>query len=128
MLRRSLFLLPALLGAIALPVGPALAGEEDGDTGNAKLRVAHDCSSGGQVKAVVSGADIDTVAFFVDGNRVKRLTAPNSGGNFVLSMKCSRVRVGSHRASAVATSSEGTRQVLRFRITRAARVSPRLTG
>jgi hypothetical protein len=126
MLRRSVFLLPALLGAIALPAGPALAGEEDGDSGNAKLRFAHDCTSGGRAKAIVTG-DVDSVAFFVDGERVKRLSAPNSGDRFVLSMKCSRVSVGSHRASAVATSSEG-RQVLRFRITRAAQVSPRLTG
>jgi hypothetical protein len=128
MLRRPIFLLPALLGALALPAGPALAGEDDGDSGDAKLRLAHDCVSGGKVKAVVSGDEIDRVAFYVDGNRVKLLTEPNSGDRYVFSMKCARLSVGPHRASAVVTSTEGSRQALRFGITRVAQVSPRYTG
>ena len=127
MFRRPAFLLPVLLGALALPASPALAGEDDGDSGNAKLRLAHDCVSGGRAKAVVSGDEIDSVAFYVDGKLVKRLSAPNSGGRYVLSMNCSRLSVGAHRASAVAASA-GSRQTLRFGITRAAQARARFTG
>jgi hypothetical protein len=126
--RRPLLLLPVLAGALALPATPALAGEDDGDSGSAKLRATQGCVSGNRAKAVVTGDDIDSVVFYVDGERIKRLTGPNSGDRFVFTMKCSRLDVGAHRASAVVTSSEGSRRALRFQITRAAQVSPQYTG
>ena len=128
MFRRSLLFLPVLLGAIALPGAPAFAGEEDGDSGSARLHVSQGCVSKARAKAWVTGDDVARVAFYVDGDRVKTVTKPNAAGRYAFSMSCSRLSFGAHRASAVVTSSEGSRQALRFQITRAARVSPRFTG
>jgi hypothetical protein len=132
MFRRPLLAVPMLIGAIALPVAPAFAGEEeDGDTGPAQLRATQGCVNDDRARAVVTGNDIETVEFWVDGNRVERLTRPNDNGRFVLSMRCSRLSFGAHRASAVATFTEEAnraRQVMRFQITRARQVSPRFTG
>ena len=127
MFRRSLLFLPVLIGAVALPGAPALAGEED-DSGATKLRVSHGCVSADRAKAWVTGDDVARVAFFVDGDRVQTVTRPNGAGRYAFSMNCSRLSAGAHRASAVVTSSEGSRQALRFQITRAAQVSPRFTG
>jgi hypothetical protein len=125
--RRSLFLLPAVLAAVSLPVSPALAGEDD----DASLDVPRNCVSDNRVKATVSGDDIDTVAFYVDGERVDRVTRPTVRGTFVFSMRCSRLSVGAHRARAVVnfeSASSPEQQTLRFQITRAAQRSPRFTG
>ena len=129
MFRRSLLLLPVLLGAVALPAGPALAGENDDDDGSdsARLTVVQGCVNGERARAVVRGDEIDSVAFYVDGERVARLTEPNSGAGWAFSMRCSRLSFGAHRASAV-VSSGGERRALRFQITRARQVSPRFTG
>ena len=128
MFRRSLLFLPVLLGAIALPGAPAFAGEEDGGSGSARLHVSQSCVSADRAKAWVTGDDIARVAFYVDGDRVRTVTRPNAAGRYAFSMSCSRLSVGAHRASAVVTSSEGSRETLRFQITRAAQVSPRFTG
>jgi hypothetical protein len=129
---RSLLLLPAVLAALALPVAPAFAGEDGGDdSGSATLHASQGCVSGPRTKVSVSGRNIDRVAFYVDGRLIKRVTQPNGAGRFALTMKCSRLSVGAHRASAVVSFTEGTspaRQTLRFQITRAAQVSPRHTG
>jgi hypothetical protein len=128
MSRRFPLLLPVLLGAIALPAGPALAGENDGDgSGSARLTVAQGCVNGERARVVVRGDDIDSVAVYVDGERVARLTEANAGGGWAFSMRCSRLSFGAHRASAV-VSSGGERRALRFQITRARQVSPRFTG
>jgi hypothetical protein len=127
MLRRPLLLLPVLLGAIALPAGPALAGENDDDSGSARITVAQGCVNGERARVVVRGDDIDSVAIFVDGERVARRTEPSAGGGWAFSMSCSRLSYGAHRASAV-VSSGGERRALRFQITRARQVSPRFTG
>ena len=128
MSRRSLLFLPVLLGAIALPGAPAFAGEEDDDSGSGRLHVGQGCVSDARAKAWVTGDGVARVAFFVDGDRVKTVAQPNAAGRFAFSMNCSRLSVGAHRASAVVTSSEGSRKTLRFQITRAAQVSPRFTG
>jgi hypothetical protein len=131
MFRRPLLAVPVLLGAIALPAAPAFAGEEDGDTGPATLRATQGCVSDDRARAVVRGEDIETVEFYVDGDRVARLTRPNDNGRYVLSMRCSRLGFGAHRASAIVTfteEAERARQALRFQITRARQVSPRFTG
>jgi hypothetical protein len=132
MFRRPLLAVPVLIAAIALPVTPAFAGEEeDGDTGPAKLRATQGCVSGDRARAVVTGNNIETVEFFVDGNRVDRVTRPDANGRFVLSMRCSRLSFGAHRASAIVTFTEEAsraRQALRYQVTRARQVSPRFTG
>jgi hypothetical protein len=105
--RRSLLLLPAVLAAAAMPVAPAFAGEDDGD--NASLHApSRACVTGHSVKATVSsGDDIDAVAYYVDGKRLKRVTEPAITGRYVFSMPCSRLSVGAHRARAVVSFSSG---------------------
>src|SRR5215218_6362785 len=128
MIRRTLLVLPALVGAIALPASPALAGEDGGDSAPAKLRVLQGCVFGDRAKASVSGDDIDRVDFWVAGKKMKTVTSPNAGGGYAFSMSCSRLSVGAHRASAVVKFESGSspaRQTLRYQITRAAQVSPR---
>ena len=140
MLVRPLLLLPAVLAAIALPVTPAFAGEEPdngggggggGGTGSAALHESQGCVSGKVAKAWVTGNNIDRVAFYVDGKLIKTATSPNSAGRFSMSMKCTRLSFGAHRASAVVSFTQGTRparETLRFQITRSRQVSPRYTG
>ena len=130
MSRRPLFLLPAVLAAIALPVAPALAGEED-DSTSATLHAAQGCVSGDRAKADVTGDNIDSVAFFLDGNHVKTVTRANSAGRFAISMNCAHLRVGAHRARAVVTFAEGSSpasQTLRFQITRSRQGTARFAG
>jgi hypothetical protein len=128
--RRPLLLLPAVLAAIALPSAPALAGEDD-DSDSAALHASQGCVSGNRAKATVTGDNIDTVAFYVDGKLVKTVTQPASTGRFVFSMRCARLSVGAHRARAVLTFEEGSSpasQTLRFQITRSRQGSPQFTG
>jgi hypothetical protein len=131
MSRRPLLLLPAVLAAIALPVAPALAGEDDDDSPSATLHASQGCVSGDRANASVTGDDIDTVAYFLDGNHVKTVTQPNAQGRFSISMACAHLRVGAHRARAVVTFEAGSspaRQTLRFQITRSRQGSPRFAG
>jgi hypothetical protein len=128
MFRRPLLFLPVLLGAIALPAAPALAGEDDGDSGSARLYASQGCVFGERAKASVAGDDIDRVAFYVDGDRVKTVDEPNSSGRYAFSMACSGLSVGAHHASAVVRFEEGSHQTLRFQLTRARQTSPRFTG
>jgi len=130
MSRRPLLLLPAVLAAIALPVAPALAGEED-DSTSATLHASQGCVSGDRAKADVTGDNIDSVAFFLDGNHVKTVTRANSAGRFAISMNCAHLRVGAHRARAVVTFAEGSSpasQTLRFQITRSRQGTARFAG
>lgn len=126
MFRRSLLLMPVLIAGLALPVSPALAGEDDGD--DPTLHEIHNCLSGSRAKVTVTGGDVDSVRFYVDGHRVKTVTRPTHNGTYVLGMKCRRLSSGAHRARAVVTDTSGDRRTLRFTITRAARTSPRFTG
>lgn len=129
MFRRSMLLLPALLAGLALSTAPALAGENDDDDGSATLRASsHDCVTGHRAKATVTGDDIDSVAFYVDGKLVKTATRPAVTGRYVFSLPCARLSVGAHRARAVVSSLSGDTETLRFQITRAAQRSPRFTG
>lgn len=59
-----------MLAAIALPVAPALAGEDDGDD-TATLHTSRGCVSGDRAKAAVTGDNIDSVAFYLDGKRAR---------------------------------------------------------
>jgi len=138
-------LLPAVLAALALPVAPALAGEDDGTpppspapspapvpvVGSAKLRVPLGCVSHTRAKAVVTGDNIDTVAFYVDGKRKKTVPSPTSTGRYVFTMSCARLSVGAHTARAVVTYQSSTspaQQTLRFQLTRSQQTSARFTG
>jgi hypothetical protein len=130
MSRRSLLLLPAVVAALAAPVAPALAGEDDDDA-SATLRASQGCVSGEHASAVVSGDSIDTVTFFLDGNHVKTVTRPNDEGRFALRVNCEHLRMGAHRARAVVRFEEGSSpagKTLRFQITRARQGSPRFAG
>jgi hypothetical protein len=133
MFRRSLLLLPAVLAALALPVAPALAGEDDDDSASASLRAPQGCVTGDHTTAAVTGDDIDSVAFWLDGDLIKTATRPNDAGRFSWTVNCNHLRTGAHRARAVVTFAEGSspaRQTLRFQITRARQGSgsPRFTG
>jgi hypothetical protein len=123
--RRTLLLLPAALTALALPVSPALAGEDDDP---ATLNESRGCVNESSAKVTVSGDDIDAVVFSVDGRVRKTVTSPTNRGTFVFSMRCSRLSVGAHRARAVVTFEEGSTDTLRFQITRSRQGSPRFTG
>jgi hypothetical protein len=127
--RRPLLLLPAVLVAVALPVGPAFAGEDDGDD-DASLRQPRNCVSDDSAKVTVRGDDIDSVAFYVDGDLEKTVRRPTNRGTYVFAMSCSRFSMGAHRARAAVTFSgeESASETLRFTITRAAQGSPRFTG
>ena len=73
-LRRSLLLMPALIAGLALPVAPALAGEEDGGgPGAGTLDQVRNCVNHSRAKVTVSGDEVDSVVFFVDGS-------PRQGG------------------------------------------------
>jgi hypothetical protein len=132
--RRTLLFLPAVLAAIALPVAPALAGEDgdsNGSSGPANLRASQGCVAGHWATAAVTGAGIAKVAFYLDGKLVKTATQPNSKGAFATWMKCARLRVGAHRGRAVVSFAQGSSpasQTLRFQVTRSRAGSPRFTG
>jgi hypothetical protein len=158
MSRRNVLLLPAIVAAIAIPVAPAFAGEDDGEDqtntptapadpnapaspadpngsatpASASLRSSHGCVSGSRAKAVVTGEPIKSVAFFLDGRRVKTVARADSKGRFTLSMRCARLRVGAHRGRAVVSFESGASpagRTLRFQVTRRpAQRSPRFTG
>ena len=157
MSRRNILLLPVVLAAITIPVAPAFGGEDDGEDpsntptapvdpnapatptdpnaptpASASLRSSQGCMSGSHAKAVVTGEPIESVAFFLDGRRVKTVTRPDSASRFTYSMRCAHLRVGAHRGRAVVTFESGATpasKTLRFQITRRpAQRSPRFTG
>ena len=141
MSRRSLLLLPTLVAALALPVAPALAGEDDNnntppaptnptgpDPNAATLHASDSCVSGHSVKATVAGTNVAKAVFYVDGKHITTVTQPSAGGGFSLAMSCKHLRVGANRARAVVTFTQGSHQTLSFQVTRRRQVSPRFTG
>jgi hypothetical protein len=154
MFRRVLLLMTMALAALAFAVTPAFAGEDPDPpasppaaqptptqptpsqpvsvlTGSAHLRSSQGCMTGNRAKASVSGSRIEAVRFYVDGKKVKTLTSPNDDGRYTLSMSCSRLGVGSHRARASVSFRDGvqpTQSTLMFQITRAQQVRPQFAG
>jgi hypothetical protein len=125
--RRPLVLLPVLIAGLALPVAPALAGEDEGSSPT--LHQVRNCVSNSRLKVTVSGDEIDSVAFYISGKLRKTATQPTRNGTYVLSMRCSRLAVGTHKGRAVVTDTSGDTTTRRFTITRAAQFSsPRFTG
>ena len=123
MSRRLLFL-PVLIAGLAMPAASALAGEDSGDPA---VHIVRNCVSHNNAKVAVSGDEIDSVKFFVGTRLVKRVTEANSNDRFVLTMPCTSMSVGAHKARAVINRS-GDTSTLRFTLTRVARTSPRFTG
>jgi len=135
------------LAALALAVTPAFAGEDPDPTaptpaqpaptpapapvvGSAKLRTSQ-CNTTNRAKASVSGTAIASVAFYVDGRKVKTVSSPDSSGSYVYTMSCSRLSVGSHRARAAVSFQSGatpTSRVLLFQVTRSAATTPQFAG
>jgi hypothetical protein len=137
------------LAVLALAVTPAFAGEDDPDPtaappaqpaptstapvvvhGSAKLRTSQ-CSVANRAKASVSGSSIASVAFYVDGKKVKTVSSPDSSGHYTFTMSCSHLSVGTHRAKASVAFASGatpSNRTLMFQITRSAAASPQFAG
>ena len=156
MFRRVLLPTMTACAALALAATPAFAGEDPDPTptptppaaqpiptqptpsqpapmlsGSAHLRTSQGCMSGNRAKASVSGSQIESVRFFVDGKAVKTLASPNDNGRFTFSMSCSHLGFGSHRARASVSFHNGVRPIHRtlvFQITRARPVMPQFAG
>ena len=129
MFRRPLLLVPALIAGLALPVAPALAGEDDGgDSASGTLDQVRNCVNHSRAKVTVSGDEVDAVVFYVDGRRVKAVDEPTVNGTFVMSMRCRELTPGAHRGRAVVTDTAGDNSTLRFTIARTAQAAPRFTG
>jgi hypothetical protein len=124
--RRQLLLVPALIAGLALPVAPALAGEDDGESGT--LDQVRNCVNHSRAKVTVSGDEVDAVVFYVDGRRVKAVDEATVNGTYVMSMRCRFLTPGAHRGRAVVTDTAGDNSTLRFTIARRAQTAPRFTG
>jgi len=143
------------LAALALAVTPAFAGEDPDPTapppaqpaptpttptptptvpvvhGSAKLRTSQGCLTKDRAKASVSGKAITSVAFYVDGKKVKTVSSPDSSGRYMLTMSCAQLSFGTHRARAAVSFESGatpTRKTLMFQITRSPAASPQFAG
>jgi hypothetical protein len=140
------------LAVSALAVTPAFAGEDPDPTssppaaqpqpgptpaapvvltGSARLRTSQGCMAGNRAKATVSGSRIESVAFFIDGRKVKTVTAPDASGRFTLTMSCAHLGFGTHRARAAVAFKDGVspaRRTLVFQITRTRPVRPQFAG
>ena len=127
MIKRQLLLVPAVIAGLALPVAPALAGEDDGDGSGTLDQVRH-CINHSSAKVAVSGDEVDSVVFYVDGRRVKSVGQPTVNGTYVMSMRCRSLTPGVHRGRAVVTDTAGDNSALRFTIARTAQAAPRFTG
>jgi hypothetical protein len=153
MFRRALLLMTMALAALALAVTPAFAGEDPDDPaasppatqptptqpapappvlhGSAKLRTSQGCLAENRAQASVSGRQIESVAFFVDGRKARTVFAPDESGRFTFTMSCSRLGFGTHRARAAVAFKRGvspTSRTLVFQITRSRPVRPQFAG
>jgi hypothetical protein len=100
--------------------------------GTARLNGPSGCVKG-PFTATVRGTRIAQVTFFVDGKRVKRLTAPTSGNRFTVSINPRGRSFGVHRVTArvqFVTESQTATRTLRLSFQRCKRqtVQPRFTG
>ena len=120
------------LTASALALTPAVAAERvPAVHGSATLLSAQGCLVANRAEASVSGTAIASVAFYVDGKRVRTVASPDRRGRFTLTLSCARLRFGTHRARAVVAFEAGIRPARRtigFQITRSTRPSPRFAS
>ena len=101
--------------------------------GSAKLSGPSGCPTTNAVAASVSGRRIVKVTFYVDGKKVKTLTAPNRNGRWVLPMNVKRFAFGTHRVRVTvqfAKSSQTKAKTLWLSFNRchSAVVKPQFTG
>ena len=92
------------------------------------MSTSHTCAAPHRARAAVNGDQIASVTFYVDGKKVKTVTQPNSSGSYVLSMSCSKLSVGAHRARAAVSFTSGSNKSVGFQLTRTRAASPRFTG
>ena len=102
-------------------------------TGSARLSGPSGCPTTSVVAASVSGRRIVKVTFYVDGKKVKTLTAANRKGQWVLPMNVKRFAFGTHRVRVTvqfAKSSQTKAKTLRLSFSRChpAVVTPKFTG
>jgi hypothetical protein len=112
------------------PTTPAPAPTAPVVHGSANLRTSQ-CLVANRAKASVSGKAISSVAFYVDGKKVKTVSSPDSSGRYSFTMSCSHLSVGTHRARAAVSFQSGaspTTKTLMFQITRVSAVSPQFAG
>jgi hypothetical protein len=127
MIQRPLLGLTAALAALSFCVTPAFAGEDD----DATLLATQGCLHSSHARVAVSGGDIASMTFYIDGRRLRTLTEPNADGRYAVSMDCSRLSVGAHRGRAVVAfgdNADRSGKTLHFQITRPRHAVPRFTG
>ena len=148
MFHRALLLMTMALAVLALAVTPAFAGEDDPDPsappaqpaptptptapsvqGSANLHTSQCNPATNRAKAWVTGTAIASVAFSVDGKKVKTVSSPDASGRFTFTMSCTHLSVGTHRAKASVAFESGTaRRTMLFQFTRSSAVSPQFAG
>lgn len=114
------------------PPGPAPAGGVLCEKGLAAIRGRTGCE-GNPFTVVVSGRQIQSVTFAMDGKVVRRLTRPNSASRYSLSVNPRKLRLGIHRVLArtiFRVQSATKAKTLRVTFSRCARraASPAFTG
>lgn len=81
--------------------------------------------------ATVSGRNLRSVAFKVDGKTVRTAKATRNGARATAAIKVAGLKRGTHKVTARVTFSDGTKArtlTLRFATCAPATVSPRFTG
>jgi uncharacterized repeat protein (TIGR01451 family) len=114
------------------PQGQVLGQTQRPVSGRARLRGASGCVSR-PFRAVVSGRQIRSVTFFVDGRRVARRTVRGNQRSFSTRIRPGRLGLGVHRVTArvVFRTASGTRPrtyLLSFQRCARPVASPRFTG
>jgi hypothetical protein len=89
------------------------------------------CIGHTRAKESVSGQNIASVTFSVDGKKRSTDSTADASGAFTYSMSCSRLSFGSHRGTAAVTFTNGatpSTRTLSFRITRTQTARPQFAG
>ena len=100
--------------------------------GSARLIAPTGCASRA-FNARVSGQNVATVVFKLDGKKIKTLKAPNAGTRFQIRVNPAKLKIGVHRIVATVTFKPATKkkaQTFRISFQRCAKklAAPRFTG
>ena len=103
------------------------------DPGSARLRGPSGCPTARSVRATVSGRQIQSVTFFLDGHRIRTVTKPDTHGRWLVTMYPRRLSYGQHRVRAriqfTAASATPVRNLrLTFARCRPPVIRPKFTG
>jgi hypothetical protein len=101
--RRGMAIIGLLIAAGATLAGEGARGaaaQELPPRASAILRVPSSCPRTRSVRVVVTGREIERIAFRLNGRRVGSLTRPNDGSRWVLTRRTRSLRVGRHRVVA----------------------------